>query len=147
MTALAAARKVTRYDGSPATFVHHVGGVAATTKLYYGALVVRNSTGYFAPATTATGLIPVGVCVGDKEKNPVDVDNTAGAAGALEAHACSGTFLMKNAGDITIAEIGDLAYADDDQTVTAVSTGRSAVGRIVQVQADGVFIQVGPLSW
>jgi hypothetical protein len=41
-----------------------------------------------------------------------------------------------NAGDITAANIGSLAYAADDQTATISSSGNSVAGRIMRVETE-----------
>src|SRR5687768_2204718 len=110
--------------------------VKANTKIYAGSLVVIDA-GYAAPGRTATGLIAVGCA----QKT---VDNTGGAAGALVIEVRRGTFKWLNSAGgelIAQAEVGTMAYIVDDQTVAKVATGRSAAGRILQVDADGVFVE------
>lgn len=115
--------------------------VKANTKIYAGALVVIDA-GYAAPARTATGLI----CAGRAEQT---VDNTGGAAGALQIEARRGVFKYNNstAGDaIAQANVGTVCYLVDDQTVALTNgTGtRSAAGMIYQVETDGVLVQIDP---
>lgn len=131
MTALAADRNTPQRDGD---FLNDP--VAANAKIYAGSLVVLNATGYAAPGTLAAGLIARG-------RADEQVDNTGGADGAVNVDVRAGVFSFANAGDITRAHIGDDAYIDDDQTVTAVTTGRSVAGRIVDVDSDGVWVKVG----
>jgi hypothetical protein len=115
--------------------------VAAATKLFTGALVCLNAAGNAVPGAVATTLIARGVC---KEQ----VDNTAGIAGDLRVETMKGVFPFKNSAstdEITRAEIGDLCYIIDDQTVakTSGSSARSLAGRIVDLDADGVWVDIG----
>lgn len=134
MTALAADRNTPERAGDE--FVYPV---AATTKIYAGAIVMLNASGDATKGATATGQ----VCVGRADEQ---VDNT-GAAGAKTIKVRKGVFRWANsaAGDaITKAEIGDTCYIVDDQTVAKTDgTGtRSAAGTIVDVDADGVWVLV-----
>ncbi len=113
--------------------------VAAAKHIYAGTLVVLNATGYVEPATTALGKIPVG-------RAREEVDNTLGQDGDESITVEQGEFKFDNsaAGDaITIAEIGDMCYAVDDQTVAKTNGGgtRSPAGFITGVDDDGVWIK------
>lgn len=115
--------------------------VAATTKIYAGALVVLNAAGNAVPASTATGLITRGVA-------QEQVDNTAGAAGDLNVETRPGVYPFKNSAStdaITRAEIGDDCYIVDDQTVakTNGSSTRSVAGKIVDLDGANVWVKVG----
>lgn len=112
--------------------------VAATAKIYAGAIVMLNATGYAVPGATATGQ----VCAGRAEAR---VDNSSGADGALAIEVRSGVFKFANNGDLTIAEVGDTCYIVDDQTVAKTDgTGtRSAAGKVVGVDTDGVWVRMG----
>lgn len=134
MTALAADRNTPERLGDDFEFP-----VAAATKIYAGAIVMLNASGDATKGATATGQ----TCVGRAEEQ---VDNT-GAAGAKTVKVRKGVFRWANsaAGDaITRAEIGDTCYIVDDQTVAKTDgTGtRSAAGKIVDVDADGVWVLV-----
>jgi hypothetical protein len=136
MTALTADRATPEQLG---TIQEHP--VLAATKIFAGALVVLDANGYAKPAATATGLIVAGVA-------QAPADNSAGASGAVNVRAKAGVFRFANsaAGDaIAAAEIGDDAYIADDQTVAKTNGGgtRSVAGKIVQVDAQGVWVRVG----
>ena len=79
-------------------------GVAASTLLYAGAIVMRNATGYTVnDGATATGLVGVG-------RAEERVDNSAGAAGDLTVKCRPGIYRFGNSASsdaITIADIGD----------------------------------------
>lgn len=116
--------------------------VAAATKCYAGGIACLDASGNAVPGRTATTLTPVG-------RFEEQVDNSAGLAGALSVKIRSGVFRYKNsaAGDaITRAEIGDVCYIVDDETVAKTNGGstRSRAGRIVDVDADGqVWVELG----
>jgi len=112
--------------------------VAASAKIYAGGLVVLNATGYAAPGSTATGLTARG-------RAEEQVDNSAGADGALSVKTRSGCFRFKNDASINRTHINKTAYIVDDETVAATDgTGtRSAAGTIDDVDSDGVWVQVG----
>lgn len=114
--------------------------VAAATKIYAGALVCLNAAGNAVPGATSTTLIAVG-------RADEQVDNTGGAIGDKVVAVRKGVFRFNNsaAGDaITKAEIGDSAYIVDDATVakTSGTNTRSVAGKIVDVDADGVWVEI-----
>ncbi len=116
--------------------------VAATKKIYQGALVVLNATGFAEPATAATAKKAVG-------RAEALADNTTGADGAISIVVRSGTFKYLNsaAGDaIAKTEVGKPCFAVDDQTVAKTDgTGtRSVAGIVEQVDTDGVWVEVRP---
>ncbi len=135
MTALTNGRRTPKREGQ--VFSRQV---AASAKIHHGALVCLNATGYATPGATATTLVADGVAL-------AAADNTGGADGAIRVQVEKGTFPFANsaAGDaITIAEIGDIAYIVDDQTVakTNGTNTRSAAGTIVDVDAQGVWVRI-----
>lgn len=111
--------------------------VAASTKIFHGALVVANS-GLAAGGTAATGLIALGKALST-------VDNSSGAAGDLSIEVEGGVFKFENASTNTIADanVGADCFIDDDQTVSTDSTGKSRAGKVVKVESDGVLVLVG----
>lgn len=115
--------------------------VATNIKIYGGALVMKNAAGFVTKGAVATGQI----CVGRAEDA---VDNTGGADGAKTVTVRSGVFKWANsaAGDlITSAMVGVDCYIVDDQTVAATNgtSTRSVAGKIVGVEADGVWVRSG----
>ncbi|KAI3478156.1 hypothetical protein L1887_59947 [Cichorium endivia] len=71
------------------------------------------------------------------------VDNRGGAAGATQVEIRHGkAFLWANDGTVTQAHLFKPAYIVDDETVAAADAGgtRSAAGRIVGIDADGVWV-------
>ncbi len=111
--------------------------VAATANIFAGALVAANVSGYAAPGRTAVGLTYLG-------RAEESVDNTGGADGAATVPVRRlNAFKWGNDGSITQAHLGKTAYIVDDQTLAATDgTGtRSAAGRIVGIESDGVWIE------
>ncbi|MBD3728755.1 MAG: hypothetical protein IE933_03535 [Sphingomonadales bacterium] len=135
MVALTESRLTPKRDGR-----RYSRGAAAGVKIFAGAIVALSAAGFATPGATAVGLTADGIAVDD-------VDNTNGANGALQVEVEKGTFRFANsaAGDaITAAEIGDTAYIVDDQTVAKTDGGatRSVAGKIVDVDAQGVWIEI-----
>lgn len=115
--------------------------VAANTKIFAGSLVCRNAAGYAVPGSTATTLKAAG-------RAEEQVDNSAGSAGDVGVTVKRGIFQFGNSTStdaITIADIGGTAYVVDDQTVakTNGSATRSAAGKIRDVDANGVWVEIG----
>jgi len=136
MTALTSDRNTPRAEGDVQSYP-----VLAATKIFAGGIVVLDAAGFARPGHTATGLIAAG-------RAEERIDNSAGANGDSNVKVRSGAFRYANsaAGDeITIAEIGDDCYLVDDQTVAKTDgTGtRSVAGKIVQVDAQGVWVNLG----
>lgn len=133
--ALTAERGTKSRDGK--TFARKV---AATVKIYQGGLTCLSATGYATPGAVATTLTADGIAL-------QTVDNSDGAAGDLTVEVEKGTFQFKNsaaADAITIAEIGDDCYVVDDETVakTNGTNTRSVAGKIVDVDAQGVWVRI-----
>jgi len=113
--------------------------VAAATKIFAGALVVANATGFAAPGSVATTLTYLG-------RAEDTVDNSAGAAGdKVVVVRRKNAFKWKNHGadPLTQADLGKTVYIVDDETVakTSGTSTRSAGGKLVQFEADGVWVE------
>lgn len=110
--------------------------MAAGVVLYAGAMSVLNADGFVQPGTEAEGLI----CVGTADET---VDNSNGADGALNA-----TTRIDRArrydndilAPITRSDIMSDCFIKDDVTVSSEGVGRSRAGKIVDVDADGVWV-------
>lgn len=112
--------------------------VAATKKIYIGALVALNASGYAQPGATATTLTAVGVA-------EEQVDNSAGSNGDASVTVRRGVFKFKNHSDaVTRADVGKTCYIVDDETVAKTDgTGtRSAAGKVIGLETDGVWVEV-----
>lgn len=116
--------------------------IAAAVKVFAGALVMLDASGDATPGAVATGQIPLG-------RAREQVDNSGGSAGDLSLTVEAGVFRWQNsaAGDaITRAEIGDVCYIVDDETVakTDGTSTRSKAGLIVDVDSLGVWVDMRP---
>lgn len=112
--------------------------VKAATTCFQGGLIVIDA-GYAAPGRAATTLIAAGRC---------EETVTAVAAGDAVARVKRGVFKFANssAGDlIAQADVGNDCYIVDDTQVakTNGSATRSRAGKIIGVDADGVWVQLG----
>ncbi|MHB8808960.1 MAG: hypothetical protein ACYC9M_02965 [Desulfobulbaceae bacterium] len=115
--------------------------MAAGAKGYAGGIACLNAAGYAVPASTATTLKAVG-------RFNEQVDNATGQNGDLTAEVERGVFRFKNsaaADEITVAEVGTVAYLVDDETVakTSGTNTRSRAGFIVDVDSLGVWVLLG----
>lgn len=134
MTALAADRTTPYRDGKEFAFP-----VAASTKIFAGAIVALNASSLAVKGATATGLIAVGVAI-------EQADNSAGGNGAINVKVRRGLWLMGNSASsdaIALADVGATCYIVDDQTVakTDGSSARSAAGTVRDVNASGVWVE------
>ncbi len=133
MAALSAPRNTPERRGDILAFP-----VAASTTIFQGGLVVL-AAGYAAPGSVATGLIAVG---------RAEHSATAVAAGSATVEVRRGVFRFGNSATtdlIAQADVGADCYIVDDQTVakTNGTNTRSRAGKVVAVDADGVWVQVG----
>ncbi|MDF2232180.1 hypothetical protein P2H44_06400 [Albimonas sp. CAU 1670] len=116
------------------------GPVAASVLIHAGALVMRNAAGYLTKGATATGSVGVG-------RAEARVDNSSGSAGDATLTFRPGVFRFANSAstdEITIAEVGDVCFVVDDQTVakTNGSSSRSPAGIVEDVDALGVWVRL-----
>lgn len=116
-------------------------GVKAATICYQGGIAV-NDAGVAAPGRVATGLVALGVFL-------QTYNNSAGAANGIRAEIETGVFKLANSASadlIIAADVGKTCFIVDDQQVAKTDgTGtRSLAGRVIRVDADGVFVGIGP---
>lgn len=133
MAALTAPRNTLLRHGDVCAFP-----VKAATTVHQGALTVLDG-GHAAPGRTATGLIAVG---------RAEHSATAVAAGDAQLEVRSGVFKFGNSTStdaIAQADVGADCYIVDDQTVakTHATNTRSRAGKVVAVDGDGVWVQIG----
>jgi hypothetical protein len=114
--------------------------VGAASRIFVGALVMRNAAGFIVRGATAVGAFGVGVAE-DR------ADNTAGANGAINVRYRTGItarFRNSTAGDLIVqADVGLRAWiVDDDQVAKTNGTNtRSPAGIIEAVDAQGVWVR------
>ena len=132
MTALAAPTATPSENG-----VRRQLPVAANVTIYQGAQVVLAAGGWAEPGNAAAGLIAVG-------RARATVSNVGGANGGQLVDVERGTFRWANdtVNPLTQANVGQNAYVLDDQTVSALATGRSVAGVVFQVDAQGVWVTI-----
>lgn len=130
--ALTADRNTPARDGKEYSYP-----VAASTKIYAGSLVCLDSSGNAVAGSLTTGLIAVG-CANET------VDNSSGAAAALNIKVRAGVFRWATSGTLTKASIGDVVYIYDDQTVKTSSTSASPAGVLVDVDTLGAWVLTQP---
>lgn len=116
--------------------------VAASTKILQGALVCRNASGYAVQGSDTANLVTLGIAA-------EEVDNTSGSAGDLSVKVERGVFKLGNDGTnpVTIASVGtaNAAVIKDNQTVcvAAGATNDIPVGKPIEVESDGVWVEIG----
>ena len=114
--------------------------VAANARIFAGALVAANATGFAVPGSTATTLTYLG-------RAEISVDNTGGSDGAKVVQVRrlrAFKFANLGADPVTQAEIGKVCYIVDDQTVAKTSNAgaRSFAGKVVGIDSDGVWVEI-----
>ncbi|GEM_PF-3039325 len=94
----------------------------------------------------ASGLLTnvgtVGVCAGVTR---LGVDNSAGADKAEYATVEVGEHLFANAGDVLDSHVSSTVYfsSDSEVSIDSDTNSRSTAGKVTQVTADGVWVELG----
>jgi hypothetical protein len=111
-------------------------GVASNTVIYAGAMVAVSAAGYAVPASDTAGLKVLG-----RAESTVNNSGTAGD-GAQTIVVRRGVFRWTNGDTFTRADVGTLAFVEDDAQVqkAASATYDIIAGLIVAVDADGVWV-------
>lgn len=113
--------------------------VKGKTTIYQGSLVAVDANGYAIPAKKAEGL----TAAGRAEETIIN----QGGDGETVIRVCRGVFVFANtataANKVGTAHILRPCYMEDDQTVTALSTGASVAGQVIRVDDEGVAVEVG----
>lgn len=134
MTALTSGRNTHMRLGD-----HRVEPMAASVKVFVGAMVMRNAAGHVTKGATATGCIGVG-------RADDTFDNSGGAAGDLRCEYRTGIFGFANlsADLVTQADVGKLCFIVDDQTVakTNGSNTRSPAGYVDGIEGGTVWVRL-----
>lgn len=100
-------------------------------------LVALDSDGNAIEAKKAENLIVVGM-------SQQTADNTGGLAGTVTVTVRRGAFVLDNSGTAAVTQAGAFkdCYLEDSLTVTSESTGTSVVGKVLQVDPDGVVVEI-----
>lgn len=156
--ALTAAKAIKKMDGDFTLRMKIKGSV----KIYHGALVALDASGFLVPAATGSTLV-VGVANLQVQGSDIEgltgqalpagllttgnvIDTTGLADGARGCVVERGIFKFKNkAGDLVVdpTHIMKDVYVEDDQTVRVTATGSIKAGVAIAVEADGVWVAVG----
>lgn len=110
--------------------------VAASVRIFAGAMVALNATGFALPAvTTATRVRGVALD---------EADNTSGADGAVSVDIERGAFLFANdtTNAVTRAHIGASVYVVDSNTVGSSATSTIVAGKCLDVTPEGVVVEI-----
>lgn len=109
--------------------------LAAATSIPAGVIVAIDAAGRALNAADTAGLRVQG-------RAEESVNNSAGAAGDLSINIKRGCFKYQNSATnpITAAMLGRTAYVEDNQTVASTSANLVVAGRVMGVDADGVWI-------
>lgn len=135
--ALTAERDTPRKEGERASYT-----VASNVIIYAGALVAVNGLGHVVPASDKAGLNVFGRAVQTKD------NSTASYSATESVEVERGVFRYANGGSFNNANVGDYAYALDDQTVFtgAMATNDILAGVIVDVDSSGVWIDTRTIA-
>ena len=109
--------------------------VAAGKRIFSGAVVCLNATGYATPAITAEGLkFPALAIEG--------ADNSAGANGDILVAVERTVVGLDCDVSVTRAVIGQKVFLVDDHTVTATASGKSPAGLLVDLQDGQAWVDL-----
>ena len=108
--------------------------VAAGKVVYAGTLGALDASGNVVPASDTAGL----TVAGRIEALPLYDTFGAGAAVLIKR----GTFKFNNSttNALAVANIGDVVYAEDDNTVASTTTNKVKAGKMVGLDSDGVWV-------
>lgn len=119
-----------------------VRGVKAATQCFQGGIACLNAAGYAVPGAVSATLKADGIFEESALGSAVD--------GEVKVRVTPGRFPFANSGGgdlITIADIGNDCYIVDDQTVAKTNGGatRSVAGKVIDIDAYGVWVKIGLL--
>lgn len=141
MTALAAARNTLKYNTDVCPELISV-PVAASTRIYQGALVGLDINGRAVAGTSNAAARILGVAI-------EEANNSTGAAGDKSVRVRQGVYYLANSSStdaVVAADVGRFCYVVDDQTVarTSGNGARNHAGVVIAVDSsDGVAVWVG----
>lgn len=114
--------------------------LAAETRFYPNAMLGRTTAGYLAKFDDAQSMVFVGVVRND-QGSPLLPIGTAGD-GTIELPYQQPQFFELAVSGVTVADIGKVVYASDDQTgvLTLGTTYANVVGTVRRVVASGIAL-------
>lgn len=135
MVALTAWRDTKRWGGGGPERLYEL-PMAASTTIHGGSLVALNASGFVVPFAPGTGLKALG---------RAEESKTSAAGQNPRIKVSAGVFKWANSGTnaVTAASRGAVVYGEDDQTVGSLATGFSVAGVMVDLDADGVWVNTG----
>jgi hypothetical protein len=110
--------------------------------VYKGTMLNVDADGYVGKAAAAANTFFAGICL-------EEVDNSGGSAGDLNAKiARNGRWLLTFSDTLTIADVGSVVYATDDQTATVTSAANAQiVGTITEfVTASTAWVDISKMN-
>lgn len=133
---------LTAERSTPRLAIAEFGLVQGSNTLYAGAMTAIDSAGKACPAADASGYTVVGRC----EDTSINSYTSYSATRLVSVRR--GIFKWLNGGSFTAANIGQICYVADDNTVTtaAAATNDIPAGIIVKVDTDGVWVDCESLS-
>lgn len=109
--------------------------VKGGAELAEATMAVINGDGYAEAASASAGLLIAG-CVQRY------CDNRNGADGEQTVSVKRGIFVWENDGTIKKTDILKTCYIKDERTVSITADGSSAAGTILEVDEDGVTVDM-----
>lgn len=105
-----------------------------------GKIACANAAGYGVEGSEADDIIALG-------RFEASVDNSGGNAGDLSVEVRRGVFKFANSAGDAVDQtcLGKTVYIEDDQTVSKTdnAAARSAAGKCVKLDDDGVWVEIG----
>ena len=115
-------------------------------KAYQGGIAVL-SGGYVQPGSSSSGQVCVGIFDFSGDVMEGTMDNTGGAAGAMNARVRRGTFrFINDTGNPMLAtDVGTPCYILDDNTITKTSSG-SVAGTLKRIDGSYAWVEMGSVN-
>lgn len=135
--ALSAGKPIDQYGAGEAVPDEFYLKQKGSTTIYAGGLVMLNASGFALPGAAVASQTAAGVAM--------ETSTNGGADGTVSVLVRRGVYKFKNkSGDlVTQAMVLTNCYFEDDETVRLTSAGSSVAGKVIQVDSDGVWVQVG----
>lgn len=111
--------------------------VKASAKIYKGAMVVTDATGYALPGANTAGMIFQGIAQEQK-------DNSGGASGEISVIVERSDRFAITMASAAITDIGKDVYISDDTTVTKTVGNGVLVGKVVRLVGTNL-VEVQPI--
>jgi hypothetical protein len=128
-------------------------GQLGNSIIYAGGIVMLDASGRAKAGATETGSIGVGVALTNRDLDRYDATST-GPLGQLADNVqivrwSEGIFCFANSGAnpfLSSDQPGLLAFIEDDQTISKLSTGKSPAGFFHHLDGDGVWVEMGKVK-